>query len=104
MDFPIVCKGCRYTPYYGIRRCIGCTRYNGHVDRYESKLKVRKMQDPTNYNKTYFMASAVFWYLTATFTDGYNDEDVELAMEDVGIPDKYLKKVRRLIEYEDFIT
>ncbi len=60
------------------------------------------MQDPTKYNKKYFMACATYWCITATFTDErYYISDIYSVMEDIGVPDKYQKKVAKLVEEMD---
>jgi len=61
------------------------------------------MQDPTEYNKQYFMASATYWYLEHHTTTGwgYNEDDIIDAMDDVGVPDKYQKEVLTMVEEFD---
>ena len=61
------------------------------------------MEGPTKYNKKYFMACAVFWYLEACY-DRYGDDEMNEALDEIGIPDKYRNKIREMVEEEDFLT
>ena len=60
------------------------------------------MQDPTKYNKKYFMACATYYFMEHTFSHRYDDDDIVGAMEEIGVPDKYHEAVLKLVEEEDF--
>jgi len=54
--------------------------------------------NPQKYDKIYFMATALYWYLEYhTLTGaGYDDNDIRKAMDEIGVPDENQKAVLEL--------